>query len=80
MEEEYFYNLLDAHYHIYRYSDLDDDFTGEYFSYPTGVYPEYEDNYCYYAYDEDNTHVVYFEYDLNKQYLHIEIMKLAPQA
>ena len=79
MEEEYFYNLVDAHYKIYRYDDLADDFTGEAFSLGND-YPEYEDNYCYYAYNKDNTHVVYFEYDLSNQYLRIEIMPLSGQA
>ena len=77
MEEAYFYNLLDARYRIFRYSDLDDDFTGESYSYGS-PYPEYEDNYCYYAYSKDNTILVYFEYDLNNQYLHIEVIALNP--
>ena len=77
MEEEYFNQLLKAKYRILRYSDLDDDFTDEMFTLEdNNVYPEFEDNYCFYAYARDNSHLVYFEYDLNNQWLHIEIICL----
>lgn len=79
LEEEYFYALEDARYRLFRYDDLEDDFTGESFGYGSH-YPEYEDNYCYYAYNKDNTHCVYFEYDLNHQYLYIEIFQLSQEA
>lgn len=77
MEEEYFNKLLAAKYRIFRYSDLDDEFTDEMFTLEdNNVYPDYEDNYCFYAYPRDNSHLVYFEYDLNNQWLHIEVMCL----
>ena len=79
LEETYFYTLEDARYRIYRYDDLENDFTGESFGYGSH-YPEYEDNICYYAYNKTNTHCVYFEYDLNHQCLYIEIMPLSGQA
>lgn len=79
LEEKYFYALEDARYRLFRYDDLEDDFTGESFGYGSH-YPEYEDNYCYYAYNKDNTHCIYFEYDLNNQYLYIEIFKLNQEA
>ena len=79
LEEAYFYTLEDARYRIYRYDDLENDFTGESFGYGSH-YPEYEDNICYYAYNKTNTHCVYFEYDLNHQCLYIEIMPLSGQA
>lgn len=79
LEEKYFYALEDARYRLFRYDDLEDDFTGESFGYGSH-YPEYEDNYCYYAYNKDNTHCVYFEYDLNHQYLYIEIFQLSQET
>ena len=79
LEEAYFYTLEDARYRIYRYDDLENDFTGEAFGYGSH-YPEYEDNICYYAYNKTNTHCVYFEYDLSHQCLYIEIMPLSGQA
>ena len=79
LEEKYFYTLEDARYRIFRFDDLADDFTEEAFGYGSH-YPDYEDNYSYYAYNKDNTHCIYFEYDLNNQYLYIEIFKLSQQA
>jgi len=74
LEEEYFYQLIDNGYFISQYDDLANDFTSENFVGKDSVYPDFADNYCYYAYDSKETHTIYFDYDLNAQALYIDIL------
>lgn len=76
LEETYFYTLEDARYRIFRFDDLEDDFTEEVFGYGSH-YPEYDDNFSYYAYNPTNTHCIYFQYDWSHQYFYIEIFQLS---
>ena len=73
IEEYYFYALLSAGYTIFEFSDLDEEFV-EGAEFVNGdEYPEFTDEFYYYAYPKNGHYCVCFDFDLYNNVFVIDI-------